>query len=77
MFKAHVDGDHENSYAGMADHGHYVLPIISGARTYGVINVYTTPGHVRSETDSGFLSAIADILAGIIHRKKMNEYLSF
>ena len=77
MFKAHVDGDHEMSYEGMTDHGHYIIPIISGARTYGVLNIYITPGHVRSETDISFLSAIADILAGIIHRKKMNEYLSF
>ncbi len=77
VFKAHVDGDHETRYEGMADHGHYIIPIISGARTYGVLNIYLKPGQVRSGTDISFLSAIADILAGIIHRKKMNEYLSF
>lgn len=77
VFKAHIDGDHETGYEGMPDHGHYVIPVASGARIYGVINVYTAPGHVRSETDIGFLTAIADILASAIHRKKTEGYVFF
>ncbi|HAH31847.1 MAG TPA: hypothetical protein DCL44_05985 [Elusimicrobia bacterium] len=76
VFKSHLDGDHENSYEGIHNHGHYVIPITAGGRVYGVITVYTKSGHIRSDYDINFLSAIADILAGIIRRVKLNERLA-
>ncbi|MFA6433632.1 MAG: GAF domain-containing protein [Elusimicrobiales bacterium] len=76
VFKAHLDGEHENSYPGIPDHGHYIIPITAGGRVYGVLNVYTGHGHARSAYDINFLSGIADILAGVIYRRKLNERLA-
>ncbi|MDO8805830.1 MAG: GAF domain-containing protein [Elusimicrobiota bacterium] len=75
VFKPHVDGDHENSYAEMTDHGHYIIPITADGRVYGVITVYLKAGYLRSGYDIAFLSAVADILAGAIHRKELSNHL--
>lgn len=75
VFKSCLDGDHETVYEGMHAHGHYIIQMAVGDAVYGVINVYTRSGQAGSDFDIEFLSAVASILAGIIHRKNLNERL--
>ncbi|MBL7040020.1 MAG: SpoIIE family protein phosphatase [Pirellulaceae bacterium] len=70
-----VDKRHETQFPGMAPHGHYCIPILSGQRLYGVINLYLKHGHVRRPEDEEFLSSVADILAGTIKRVRTEETL--
>ncbi len=67
--------DHEVTYEGMRPHGHYVVPIRLEQRTLGVIVLYLAEGHPSDPREAEFLRAVADILAGIIARKKVEESL--
>ena len=70
-----VDEKHNISYPGMADHGHYSLPIKSNEKLFGVLVLYLPPGFRRDTQKEEFLSSVADILAGYIDRKQNEEYL--
>jgi len=54
-------------------HGHYCIPIVSGERTLGLLNVFVKEGHKRKVSEEEFLVAIANTLAGIIERHRANE----
>ena len=54
----------------MVPHGHYSVPILSGGRTLGVLNIYLKEGHIRNQKEEEFLSTVANTLSGIIVRKK-------
>lgn len=54
-------------------HGHYCIPIVSGERTLGLLNVFVKEGHKRKESEEEFLVAIANTLAGIIERRRAND----
>jgi len=54
-------------------HGHYCVPIVSGERTLGLVNVFVKEGHKRKESEEEFLVAIANTLAGIIERHRANQ----
>jgi len=75
VFANCVDERHKTQYPGMSPHGHYCIPILSGQRLYGVINLYLKDGHVRRPEDEEFLSSVADILAGTIKRVRTEETL--
>ncbi len=75
QFSDHVDDRHETHYQGMLPHGHYNVPITSGDRVLGVINLYVRKGHKREKREEEFLSAVANTLAGIIERKQSEEEL--
>ncbi len=75
QFTDHIDDLHETHYQGMLPHGHYNVPIISGDRVIGVINLYIREGHKRDKREEEFLSAVANTLAGIIERKQSEEEL--
>ena len=70
-----VDERHEIRYDGMVSHGHYCVPICYGGETLGVINMYIREGHQRTEREEEFLIAVANTLAGIIRRKRLEEEL--
>jgi len=70
-----IDDDHSIRFEGMKPHGHYCIPIISGDNLLGVINLYVKSDHIRNIEEEGFLLAVANTLAGIIDRKKMEEQL--
>jgi signal transduction histidine kinase len=74
-FAAHVDDRHEISYEGMAPHGHYCLPIVSAGKTLGVINLYVKENHRPESNENEFLGAVANVVAGIIQRKRAEEQL--
>ena len=75
VFADHIDERHEICYEGMSPHGHYVVPILFGNRTLGVLNIYLKEGHIRNKKEEEFLRAIADTLAGIVVRKQAGNEL--
>jgi len=75
IFMQKIDHDHDISYNGMHDHGHYCVPILYGDLILGVINTYVKSDHEYFESEMNFLKAVADTLAGIIARKNAEEEL--
>jgi len=73
QFADHIDERHGICYEGMAPHGHYVVPLLFGGKTLGVINIHLIEGHIRSQKEEEFLLTVADTLAGIIVRKQGEE----
>jgi signal transduction histidine kinase len=69
-YASHIDRRHDNLYEGITPHGHYCVPIKSGEKMLGMINMYLKEGHRRNEREEEFLTAIANTLAGIIERKR-------
>jgi diguanylate cyclase (GGDEF)-like protein len=75
VFTNHLNEQHEIRYDGILPHGHYCIPIISEGQLLGVLNAYVEPGHVRDETEEGFLKNVADTLSVVIERKQAEEKL--
>jgi PAS domain S-box-containing protein len=75
QYASSLDDRHETRYEGISPHGHYCVPILSSGRVLGVLNLYTEEGHVRHEEEEDFLRAVANMLAGIIERKRAEEEL--
>lgn len=75
QFADHIDERHEISYEGIVPHGHYCVPICSGSETLGVISTYIREGHQHSRREEEFLSAVANTLAGIITRRRLEKEL--
>ncbi|OGP15692.1 MAG: hypothetical protein A2052_07455 [Deltaproteobacteria bacterium GWA2_54_12] len=75
QFAARVDDRHTIRYEGMLPHGHYCVPIKSGLKILGVINLYVDEEHARDKRQEEFLEAIANTLAGIIERLRAEEAL--
>lgn len=57
-------------YRGIYPHGHYCIPIVTGDRMLGVLNLVLKEGHKRDKHEEEFFSSIAVTLAGIIEHKK-------
>ncbi|MCJ7600065.1 MAG: PAS domain S-box protein, partial [Desulfobulbaceae bacterium] len=67
IFSDCVDEGHEAAPVPFP-HGHYCIPIVSGERTLGLVNVFVKEGHKRNDSEEEFLVAVANTLAGIIER---------
>lgn len=72
VFADCVDERHEIRYQDDLPHGHYCIPIVTGSRTLGMINLFLNEGHRRMKEDEVFLAAVADTLAGVIERYRSN-----
>jgi PAS domain S-box-containing protein len=72
-FSDHIDERHDICYEGMEPHGHYIVPILFGGRTLGVIAIYLKEGHIRDQDEEEFLLTVADTLAGIIVRRQIEN----
>lgn len=70
-----IDETHDFIFDCMKPHGHYCVPIISDESVLGVIALYIQEGHKSSELEEESLHAIANILAGVIERKRMEGQL--
>ncbi len=70
IYSNHVNNHHEIHYEGAFPHGHYCVPILSGAKVLGLINVYVREGHKRIGVEEAFLSSVASTLAGIIQHNR-------
>jgi PAS domain S-box-containing protein len=64
---------HDITYPSMPDHGHYSVPILYREKTLGVLMVYIEAGHQYKDIELRFLDAVANIIAGLIHRRKAEE----
>jgi signal transduction histidine kinase len=69
-----IFADCHRCYQGIFPHGHYCIPIVSGKKVLGVLNLVLKEGHLRDKQEEEFFSSIAATLAGIIeHRKTESE----
>ncbi|MBF0260859.1 MAG: response regulator [Magnetococcales bacterium] len=75
LFADCVGPDHDVRYPGMMPHGHYCVPILSRGVLLGVYNLYLTVGHARLPEEEAFLTAVANTLAGLIERKRVEADL--
>ncbi|MBF0613769.1 MAG: response regulator [Magnetococcales bacterium] len=75
VFADRVGDDHDVRYPGMQPHGHYCVPIIARGVVLGVYNLYLSVGHQRVLEEEKFLEAVANTLAGLIERKRMEADL--
>jgi PAS domain S-box-containing protein len=75
VFSCGLDACHSTRYEGIQPHGHYCVPINSGRDRLGLLNLYVREGHRRSPTEERFLRAVADVLAGVIERRAVEESL--
>jgi DNA-binding CsgD family transcriptional regulator/putative methionine-R-sulfoxide reductase with GAF domain len=74
QFAGSLDERHTIRYREMVAHGHYCVPIVSSdKRTLGVFTLYLKEDHPRDQKEEGFLSAVANVLAGIIERRRAEE----
>ncbi|MEW6601833.1 MAG: PAS domain S-box protein, partial [Nitrospirota bacterium] len=70
VYANHVNDRHEIQCNEGLPHGHYCLPIKSGEKVLGIINVYVKEGHKRSSGEESFLASVASTLAGIIQHNR-------
>ncbi|MBF0178581.1 MAG: response regulator [Magnetococcales bacterium] len=75
VFSSDVGPEHDVRYEGMQPHGHYCVPILLRGRLLGVCNLYLAAGHARRAEEEEFLVAVANTLAGLIERKRMEVAL--
>ncbi|MEI7866635.1 MAG: PAS domain S-box protein [Candidatus Methylumidiphilus sp.] len=67
---------HEHRFAGMANHGHYIVPLATGEDTLGVMFLYTDPQPLQSPERIGILKQIGEAMGIAIirdHTRKMIE----
>ena len=75
VYATSIDDRHEIKYEGIEPHGHYCIAIKSAGLLMGVICLYIEENTPRDPRIEGYLIAIADVLAGIIERKRTQEVL--
>ncbi len=66
---------HETGWGEIGRHAHHHVPILSGQRLLGIINLYLKEGHRPDQEEENFLIAIANTLAGIITRRHYRKAL--
>ncbi|MBI4706618.1 MAG: PAS domain S-box protein [Candidatus Omnitrophica bacterium] len=76
VFADCVDERHENVTPGIMPHGHYCVPILSDGQILGVINLYIKAGSIREQYKIDLLNSVANVLAGIIKRRKAEQALA-
>jgi PAS domain S-box-containing protein len=64
---------HEIHDEDMFPHGHYCVPVVSGKKLYGLLNIYLKHGHKRSDREEDFLTSVASTLAAIIERDQAEQ----
>jgi diguanylate cyclase (GGDEF)-like protein/PAS domain S-box-containing protein len=75
LFVDGVEARHAICREGMADHGHYCVPIGAGGDTIGLLVLYVAAGHKYSEHEASFLKAVGGTLGGLLRRKQMEDQL--
>jgi len=73
QFVSNLNEYHKELPPGSADHGHYCVPVMSGRKTLGVLNLYVKAGTKQSEKTERILQLFADIIASIIERHKVES----
>lgn len=73
--KTTIDADHDVTFENMENHGSLCMPINYGMENLGVLNLYIPAGHTLSDHDRRLAAAVADALAGVIHRHLYQQEL--
>ncbi len=73
IYAGYIDHRHEIHYAGISDHGHYSLPLLAGGEVLGVLVLYLPVGHPHVTEDQDFLEAVAEALAGVLRRDRVER----
>ncbi|RJQ46371.1 MAG: PAS domain S-box protein [Gaiellales bacterium] len=76
VYASDIDDRHDILYEGITPHGHYCIPMISRGRVIGVLNCYLEVGHERDDEEVRFLSSVANVLAGVIERRRAEDALA-
>jgi PAS domain S-box-containing protein len=72
IFKNSIDQPMDNK--DFSPHGHYCVPIISTRKkVLGVICLFLKQGHCEDKKEEEFLETVANVIAGIIERKRAEE----
>jgi len=66
--KSCLDHDHTVRMDDMSDHGHFCVPINYANQNLGVLNLYIPHGHKVTVHERRLIWAVADTLAGVVHR---------
>ena len=69
------DPGHEHVLNGAKAHGHYVVHIVSGGDTLGVLFLYTDPNPVQIDSRLTMLQQVGDMLALALLREQANKTL--
>ncbi|HEC17544.1 MAG TPA: PAS domain S-box protein [Sedimenticola sp.] len=77
IFKSHLDEQHEITYEGIGDHGHYCVPIVARGRTFGVLNLYVDAGHVRERIEEQLLVTVANTVGKIVEHSMARRELQY
>ena len=70
LFAEHTDERHESECRDQTGHGHYCVPIRSGQKKLGVLNLYMPSGHMENADDQEILHALGNTLGLIVERKE-------
>ncbi|MEN6439325.1 MAG: ATP-binding protein [Syntrophobacter sp.] len=70
------DGAHDLRHEEMIPHGHYCTPIIFSGKVLGVMNITLRDRHPYDSKQEHFLTAVANALAGVIERKRIERELA-
>jgi diguanylate cyclase (GGDEF)-like protein/PAS domain S-box-containing protein len=73
VYATSVDHRHDIHYPGMLDHGHYSLPLLASDEVLGVLVLYLPTGHPCVAEEREFLEAVADALAGVLRRDRVEQ----
>jgi PAS domain S-box-containing protein len=57
-------------------HAHYCVPISSGLRILGVLNLFLPSGHIKTPEEEEFMHSISNTLSGIIERRQLVDKLN-
>jgi diguanylate cyclase (GGDEF)-like protein/PAS domain S-box-containing protein len=75
IYSDHMDHRHDVTFDGIKPHGHYCVPVLFQNKLLGVVNSYIPDGHERNPEETEFLQAMANTMAGLIERKRMEQRL--
>ncbi|MEW6501839.1 MAG: bifunctional diguanylate cyclase/phosphodiesterase [Thermodesulfobacteriota bacterium] len=75
IFTPRLDASHNTHYAELADHSHYVLPILRGEHLFGVLMIAGRPGEEYRDEIRLCLETAAAALALLIERHHFMERL--
>lgn len=70
-----TDHEHEHSFEGMTEHGHYIVPLKFAEHLLGVLFLYTDPYPTRNASQLEVLSSIGNMLGLAIANEQAQEGL--
>lgn len=73
VFADCMDIRHGGTCEGLAPHGHYCLPIMSGQSVLGTINLYVEESLRQNPQEEKLLTSVANTLAGIIEHRQTEQ----